>query len=129
MQKPLELILMRQLAAYLAMPVIIADHEGTFLFYNRPAEVILGRPFEEVGERRLEDWVREVDLFDEDGSPIPPDQRPLPVALREHRAVHRRLQIRGFDGRVRLVESTVLPLEGQGGRTLGGAIFFWEREA
>ncbi len=126
MQKPLELILMRQLAAYLAMPVMIADRDGLLLFYNRPAEAILGRPFAETGERPLQDWMREVHLYDEDGSLIPPEERPLPVALREHRAVHRRLRVQGLDGRLRFVEATVLPLQGQGGRVLGGAVIFWE---
>jgi PAS domain-containing protein len=125
-QKPLELILMRQLTGYLAMPILIADAEGTLLFYNRPAEAIIGRSFAETGELPLLDYMREVHLYDEDGFLIPPEERPLPVAMREHRATHRRLRIQGLDGRMRLVESTVLPLQGQGGRTLGGAVIFWE---
>lgn len=128
MQKPLELILMRQLAAHLAMPILIADAEGMVLFYNRAAEPILGRPFAEVGERPLRDWMREVHLYDEDGSFLLPEERPLPLALRDRRALHRRLQLQSLDGRRRRLEATVLPLQGQGGRILGGAVIFWEME-
>lgn len=126
MQKPIELILMRQLASYLAMPILIADREGDLLYYNQPAEAILGRRFAETGEMRSEEWVQTLPLYEEDGSPIPPERRPLLVALREHRVVHRRVRIQGLDGRSRRIESTVLPLDGQGGRSLGGAIIFWE---
>jgi hypothetical protein len=34
-QKEIEVILTRQLASYLAMPIIIIDPLGTLLFYNR----------------------------------------------------------------------------------------------
>lgn len=126
MQQPLELILMRQLASYLAMPVLIASQDGIVLFYNQAAESILGRPFAEIGERPLQDWMRDVHLYDEDGTLIPPQERPLPTALRDHRPLHRRLRVQGLDGRMRRVEATVMPLQGQGGRVLGGAVIFWE---
>jgi len=35
--KPVELILMRQLASYLAMPIFVVDPVGNVLFYNEPA--------------------------------------------------------------------------------------------
>lgn len=127
-QKAIELILMRQLAEYLAMPILIADRDGNLLFFNQPAEAIYGRPFSEMGEMRTEEWVRTMLLFEEDGSPIPPERRPLLTALREHRPVHRRLRLQGLDGRSRLIESTAFPLEGQGGRQLGGVVIFWALE-
>ncbi len=128
-QKELEVILMRQLASYLATPIMIADGERNLLFYNQPAEPILGRRFADTGEMSLTEWMRGVPLYAEDGSLIPPENRPLPTALRERRPVHRRLRVRGLDGTLRRVEATVLPLEGQGGRHLGGAIIFWELAA
>jgi hypothetical protein len=41
--------LARQLAGYLSVPVFLVDPLGNLLFYNEPAEVILGRRFEETG--------------------------------------------------------------------------------
>lgn len=125
-QKGIELILMRQLAGYLATPIMIASQEGVLVFYNAPAEAVLGRRFAETGEMPLAEWMRQVHLFDEDGSLIPPAERPLPTALRERRPVHRRIVVESADGRRRRVETTVMPLEGQSGRLLGAAIIFWE---
>jgi len=126
-QRPVELILMRQLASYLAMPIMIADHARTLLYFNQAAEALLGRRYAETRETRLEDWMRGLPLYDEAGQLIPPEERPLPVVLRERRPVHRRLRLRDPDGP--LIEATVLPLEGQGGRHLGAAIIFWELAA
>jgi hypothetical protein len=41
-----ELILMRQLASYLAMPILLFDPAGNLLFYNEPAEALVGRRFD-----------------------------------------------------------------------------------
>jgi len=125
-QKEIELILMRHLASTLATPILIFDREVNLLFYNAPAELILGRRFAETGEMRLADWARIVPLYREDGTAIPPEDRPLHVAMREGRPVHRRLKLVGPDGQLRLIESTAFPLEGQGGRHLGGVVIFWE---
>ena len=48
--KPIQIILARQLASSLAMPILIVDTEGTLIFYNEPAEVILDQRFDETGE-------------------------------------------------------------------------------
>ena len=37
-QQEIEMILVRQLASYLAMPIFIVDPQGTLVFYNEPAE-------------------------------------------------------------------------------------------
>ena len=48
-QQSVEMILMRQLSGYLFVPVLIVDADGTVVFYNEPAEAILGRRFEATG--------------------------------------------------------------------------------
>lgn len=45
----IEIILSRQLADCLTVPVFIVDPEGNLLFYNPPAEEILGQTFTETG--------------------------------------------------------------------------------
>src|SRR3970040_982369 len=105
-QKPLELILTRQLASYLAMPLLIFDREVNLLFYNAPAEAIRGRRLAETGEMRLADWAGIMPLYQENGTPIPPEDRPLVVAMREGRPVHRRLRLVGLGGRSRGRECT-----------------------
>ncbi len=45
-QKEIELILLRQCASHLAMPIWLMGENGDLLYYNEPAEPILGRRFE-----------------------------------------------------------------------------------
>src|SRR6185503_10561993 len=45
-QQSVEMILARQLTGYLSVPVLLVDTAGTVIFYNEPAERILGVRFE-----------------------------------------------------------------------------------
>ena len=56
MAHPIQIILARQLAGYLSVPVFLVDQKGNLLFYNEPAEAILGRRFEETGAMPAEVW-------------------------------------------------------------------------
>jgi PAS domain-containing protein len=127
-QKPVEIILMRQLASYLAMPIFLVDPRGDMLFYNERAEAILGSRYEETGEMPLEEWSTVFEPTDENGLALPARMLPLSIALYERRASHRVLRIRGLDGVSRRIGVTAFPLEGQGGRHLGAVAIFWEDE-
>ena len=127
-QREVGLILMRQLAAGMAVPILLADQDGDLLFFNEAAERLLGQRFDEVGELALAER-REMFAFrDEAGNSLPDDQPPLVVALREQRPVHRRVWMRAFDGRDREIEVTAFPLLGGGGHLIGGVAMFWERK-
>ena len=128
-QHDVGLILMRQLASGLAVPTIIFGAEGETLFYNEPAEVLLGRRFDDVGELPLEGTARIFSLRDEHGEALGGDQVPVAVAMRERRPVHRMLWVRGLDGVDRLVEVTSFPLLGAGGHLIGGVAMFWQRRS
>ena len=52
----IEIILNRQLADCLSIPVFITDTAGNLIFYNEPAEEILGKRYEETGEMPVEMW-------------------------------------------------------------------------
>jgi len=56
MAHPIQIILTRQLAGYLSVPTFLVDPNGTLLFYNEPAEVLLGRRFDETGAMPAEEW-------------------------------------------------------------------------
>ena|SRR5215510_14585376 len=127
-QKEIEVILTRQLASYLAMPIIIIDSAGTLLFYNEPAEVILGRRFEETGELSVDEWMHALVMTDEQGTPLAPDTRPLLIALTERRPTHCDMWIQGLDHVRRHIEVTAFPLIGQAGGHLGAVGIFWEVE-
>jgi PAS domain-containing protein len=127
-QRDIGLILMRQLASGMAVPMLIADETGDLLFFNEPAEVLLGQRFDEVGDMPLDRRRKILAFRDEQGNPVPDDQPPLVVALRERRPVHRRVWMRGFDGRDRAIEVTAFPLVGGGGHLIGGVAMFWARK-
>ena len=116
---------MRQLASELAVPLLLADEQGDLLYFNEPAELLLGRPFDEVGDLPLEERRNAFAFRDRDGQPLPDDQPPLVVALREQRPVHRHVWLRGFDGLNREIEVTAFPLLGGGGHLIGGVAMFW----
>jgi PAS domain-containing protein len=127
-QKAIELILVRQLASYLAMPTFIVDAEGTLVFYNEPAERVLGQRFDETGEMSSTDWATAFAPTDDAGLPLPPERVPLMIAHLERRPAHARLSIRGFDKVTRQIEATALPLIGLAGRYVGAVAVFWERK-
>jgi PAS domain-containing protein len=126
-QHDVGLILMRQLASGLAVPMLLADSTGSLLFFNEPAEELLGQRFDEVGELPRGERTRAFQFRDESGQPLPEDQVPLTVAMRELRPVHRRVIGRGFDGVDHNVEIAAFPLLGPGGHLIGGVAMFWER--
>lgn len=125
-QKEIELILARQLASYLVMPIFIVDPPGNLIYYNEPAEVILGRRFEETGEMPVEVWSTLFKPMDEHGEPLAPESLPLVIALRDQRPAHREFWIEGLDGVRRKIHVTAFPLNGQAERNLGGLAIFWE---
>jgi len=125
-QQPVELILFRQLAGYLSMPVFIVGPDESLAFYNEAAEPLVGRPFSQVGTVMLDDINGLFQVTDEEGAPVPSDKLPLTIAIREHRPVHTRLRGTALDGTPHHIELTALPLQGQGGRWLGAAAIFWE---
>jgi PAS domain S-box-containing protein len=126
-QYEVELILARQLASYLAMPIVIIDAQGNLIFYNELAEAVMGRRFEETGELASEEWPMYFEPTDDEGKPMPLSEMPLTIALRERRPVHRAHWIRGLDGQRRHVEGTAFPLIGQEKRFLGAMAIFWEK--
>ena len=128
-QYEIEVILTRELAGYLAMAIFVVDPAGSLIFYNEPAEALLGTRFEETGPMEMDDWAHVFDPRDEDGNPLEPESLPLVITLRDVRPTHGRFSIRGLDGTRRQLEVTAIPLIGLGGRLPGAAAIFWEAGA
>jgi len=128
-QYQIEVILMRELASYLAIPIFLVDPGGNLLFYNEPAEAILGLRFDETGEMPLEEWATRWSPTGPDGQPLPPEELPLVRALASGQPATGTMIIEGSDEVRREIEVTGIPLVGQSGRNLGAAALFWERPA
>ena len=117
--------LAHELAANLPTPMFLADANGTLVFYNDAAANIFGKTFAEVGHMPALEWTTIMTPRDQ-GSPIPLDELPLVIAVKQRRPARRSMRIRRFDG-VRLqLAVTAIPLQGQGGEHLGAAAIFWQ---
>jgi PAS domain S-box-containing protein len=124
-QLPVELILLRQAASYLRMPIFLVDADGRLVYFNEPAEPLLGSRFDEVGEMSMEDWLTAFRPTRRRARRLVHEEVPVVVALRTQRPVHATLEITGLDGVRRPVEVTALPLEGPEARLLGAIAIFW----
>jgi PAS domain-containing protein len=124
--KAIQVILARQLASCLAMPILIVDTEGTLIFYNEPAEVILDQRFEETGEMPADAWSGLFAVADEARNPIAQEDRPTMMALSERRPFSRTVWMQCGHREWRHVSITAYPLIGEGGQFLGATMIFWE---
>jgi PAS domain-containing protein len=126
-QKPLELILARNLLSSISTPAFLVGHEGVLLFYNEAAAAMLGRRFEEVGTMPAGAWTSEFGPFGEDGQPIPYDLIPATRALRDNRPYHGNFRISGATGHQYDVAASAIPIVGAGGAS-GAIVIFWPVE-
>ena len=124
--KELMLILARELATNAATPMFIADANGTLVFYNEPAERILGRPFAEAGEIAADEWATLFRVESIDGEPMALEQMPGGVAFLERRAASGPLRITALDGRKHDLATTAFPLFKRGQEFVGVVVLFWE---
>lgn len=120
-----ELILARQLASGLSVPVLLVDARGDTVFYNEPAEAIFGRAFDEIDALPFEERTAMLAPRRENGDPLPVERLPGMLAMRERRPAHAEFYIHGLDGVLRAVEATATPVESAGGHVLGALIIMW----
>ena len=127
-QKPLELILARNLMTSLSTPAFLTDERGALIFYNEAAGHLLGKRFEELGGIGEGVW-ETLGPFDRSGRRLPIDDLPLTLALRDGSPAHASMHIHTFSGREYEVEVSALPIvTGEGAR--GAMAFFWrDRES
>jgi PAS domain-containing protein len=124
---PIEVILLRELADHLATPIFIVDVGGDLLFYNEPAERLLGSRFDETGMMPFEEWATVFNPTDVHGAPMAPEELPLAIALHKREPAQGHFWIRGLDDVRRELIVTAIPLKGQWGDHLGACAIFWER--
>jgi PAS domain-containing protein len=120
---PLELILARSLVSIISVAAALIDVRGHVVFYNDAAAEIIGTRFEDTGPLTREQWNADSGPFDEHGRPVPYDELPLTVAVREGRPSYARFQVRSERGLI-LVEAGALPLLGPAGYH-GAVILLW----
>ena len=124
-QKPLELILARNLLTSISTPSLLVDGNGTLLFYNEAAGALLGRPFEEAGQMGAEEWVSAFGPIGDDGAPLEFDTLTLTQAIRDARPAHGRFVIRTTGGGEEAIEAAAFPIVTSEHGSTGAMIMFW----
>src|SRR4051794_8328170 len=126
-QKPLPLILARNLITSIATPAFLVDEAARLLFYNEAAGALLGMSFEESGRMEPERWTATFGPFDDSGRPVSLDGLPLAEALREGRPAHSKFLVRSTTGEEHPIEASALPLIAADDASSGAMIIFWPR--
>ena len=129
MGQPLELILARNLMSSISTPSVLVDTDGVLLFYNDAAAAMLGQRFEEAGRMPWQEWGERFGPFDDAGAPIPFEELPLTIALREGRPAHHHVTISVHSGERYPVEVSAMPLVSTEGGFRGAIAFFWRNAA
>ncbi len=122
----IEIILNRQLADCLSIPVFITDTAGNLIFYNEPAEILLGTNFEDTGEMTVEMWSTIFKPLDEEGKPLTSESLPLVKTLKDCYPHHKTFSIESMKGKVQKISVTSYPILGRTGKFLGAVAIFWE---
>ncbi len=123
-QKPLELILARQLLSSISTPAFLVGEQGALLFYNEAAGALVGRRFEETGVMPAQEWVSEFGPFGNDEQPMEYAQIPATVALRQNRPYHGNFRICAAGGNHQDIAASAIPIVGPGGSS-GAIVIFW----
>jgi PAS domain-containing protein len=124
----IELILSRQLADCLSVPVFIVDPDGNLLFYNTPAERVLGKKFEDTGPMPVGDWGTSFHPHDEEGNPIPPEGLPLVQTIQSKLPAHRTFWINSLENKSTRISVTSIPIIGRSRQFSGAMAIFWDNE-
>ena len=124
-QKPLELILARNLLTSISTPAFLVDSDASVVFYNESAAALLGRSFEDAGRMSADEWTAAFGPFDKDGSPVAVDSLEVTAAIREGRPSHGSFTIRTAGGDRAAIEASAFPIVTSEHGSSGAMILFW----
>ena len=123
-QKPLELILARNLLTSISTPAFLVDAEASVVFYNEAAAALLGRSFEDAGKMTADEWTAAFGPLDRDGQPMDVDEIPITTAIRDGRPAHGEFWIRSANGS-KPIEASAFPIVASEEGSSGAMILFW----
>lgn len=124
-QKPLELILARNLLTSISTPAFLVDGEGTMVFYNEAAAALLGRSFEEAGQMSKEEWTAAFGPLSNGNQPYELDQISLTQAIQAGQPAHGSFSIRTARSEKQKVEAAAFPLVTSEEGPSGAMVMFW----
>lgn len=123
-QKPLELILARNLLTNLSTPAFLLDGDASVVFYNEAAAALLGRSFEDTGRMSPQEWTSSFGPFDGNGRPVDVDALGVTESIRGGRPAHATFTIRTAGGARERIEASAFPIVASE-RSSGAMVLFW----
>ena len=123
----LEIILSRQFADALSVPIFITDTEGTLVFFNEPAETFLGVKYAETGAMTTETWTNLFAPTDENGNRVHRIDLPLVRTLTYCQPAQAAFWVTNGAGQKFHLSVTSFPLMGRSNRFVGAIAIFWEK--
>lgn len=124
-QKPLQLILARNLLTSISTPAFLVDGEAAVVFYNEAAAALLGRSFEDAGRMSAEQWTQAFGPFDREGEPVEVDSLAITESIRDGRPSHGTFTIRNAGGNRTAIEASAFPIVTSEHGSSGAMILFW----
>ena len=124
-QKPLELILARNLLTSISTPAFLLDAEGTLVFYNEAAAALLGRSFEDAGQMNVAEWTAAFGPISSDGTPLEFDELSLTKAVQSGRPAHGSFCIRTAADSEQPIEAAAFPIVASEEGASGAMVMFW----
>jgi len=122
----IEIILNRQLADCISLPVFLTDTNGNLIFYNEPAEDILGKRFEDTGEMPATEWATVFKPMDGEGNILAPSELPLVKTLENAYPYHNTFWIESLKGEKQKISVTSYPIIARSGKFIGAVAIFWK---
>jgi PAS domain-containing protein len=126
--KEIEIILSRQFADCLSVPIFIVDTAGNLIFYNEPAEELLGLKFDETGAMPVSEWSTIFKPQDDQGNFLAPQDLPLVETIGKQVPAHGSFWINNLNGPMYKISVTSFPIMGRPNRFLGAVAIFWKTE-
>lgn len=124
----IEMILSRQLADSLSLPVFLVDTVGNLIFYNEPAGDLLGLRFDETGSMRVDEWSTIFKPQNENGDLLPAEALPLVKTIMNQAPAHGEFWISNLKGDKHKISVTSFPIIGRPHRFLGAVALFWKTD-
>ena len=124
-QRPLELILARNLLTSISTPAFLLDGDAAMVFYNEAAAALLGRSFEDAGRMSADQWTEAFGPLDKEGTPIEVDELATTDAIRAGRPAHGSFTIRAANGKRVSIEASAFPIVASEHGSSGAMILFW----
>jgi PAS domain-containing protein len=106
--------------------MVLIDGAGWFVYCNEAAELMLGRPFGDMGQLTASELGGVLDFRGLDGEALRRRDTPPGRAFLQREPAHQRLLVTAFDGAQREVEVTSYPLFGRDQDMHGVLTVFWE---